>query len=80
MYLATFPLTYHHIGRVDGFEHGVAELRHHEALLQHADHVADAAKIYNARVEVPGLLRGLVDPLVWSRQVLDHWPQIIAQE
>jgi hypothetical protein len=48
MNLATFPFAYDNIGCVDGLKDRVAELGHHEALLQHTYHIADAAKVNNA--------------------------------
>lgn len=52
LYLASFPLTHHDIFSVDCLQHKVPELRNHKALLEHADHVANVAKIDDTRVHV----------------------------
>jgi hypothetical protein len=52
MDLASFPFTHHDVFGVDCLEHKVPELGNHKALLKHADHVANAAKIDDTRVHI----------------------------
>ena len=61
----------------------VAELGDHVELLEHRDHVANVAKVFDSRLLVGCATlaaRRLVDPLCRSWKILDHGPQVVFEE
>ena len=63
-------------------EHIVSEAWHHEELLEHAVHVANATEISNTHIKlvVGALTSWHKVPLSWGLDILQHWSKLLLHK